>query len=267
METISRRTMLKTAGRSIALSVLGLPLFSESKNRQPLSTNERRKILVIGAHPDDPETGCGGTIVLLSRAGHEVVSLYLTRGEAGIDGKTHEEAAQIRTAEALNACKIMGARAEFLSQIDGSCEITSARYAEMYDFIRKENPGVVLTHWPIDGHRDHRICSVLVYDAWLKMNRSFELYYYEVESGQQTQLFAPTDFVNIDSVVEEKHRACRSHVSQHMDEVFSLFHDQMEHFRGLQNRCKFAEAFVKHHQGTTNSEIVDSLSGIPQSAI
>ena len=59
------------------------------------------------------------------------------------------------------------------------------------------------------------------------------------------------DFVNIDSVVEEKHRACYCHASQHMDEVFGLYHDQMEHFRGLQSRCKFAEAFVKHHQGTT----------------
>ena len=251
MEAISRRKMLKTAGSSVVLSVLGLPLFSESKNRQSLSTNEKRKILVVGAHPDDAETGCGGTIILLSRSGHEVVSLYLTRGEAGINGKSHEEAAQIRTAEALKACEIMGARAEFLSQIDGSCEITPGRYTEMHDFISKENPDIVLTHWPVDGHRDHRICSVLVYDAWLKMNRSFELYYYEVESGQQTQLFAPTDFVNIDSVVAEKHRACHSHASQHMDEVFGMYHDRMEQFRGLQNRCRFAEAFVKHHQGTT----------------
>ena len=251
MKAITRRTMLKMAGSSVALSALGLPLFSKAKNRQSLSTNEKRKILVVGAHPDDPETGCGGTIILLSRAGHEVVSLYLTRGEAGIKGKKYEEAAQIRTAEALKACKIMGARAEFLSQIDGSCEITPERYAEMHDFIRKENPDIVLTHWPIDGHRDHRICSVLVYDAWLKMNRPFELYYYEVESGQQTQMFAPTDFVNIDSVVEDKHRACHCHASQHMDEVFGMYHNQMEQFRGLQNRSKFAEAFVKHHQGTS----------------
>lgn len=255
MKTISRRTALKTAASTVALSALGMPLFSKEKTEQPLSAAEKRKILVVGAHPDDPETGCGGTMILLSRAGHEVVSVYLTRGEAGINGKTYKQAAQIRTAEALKACKIMGARAEFLNQIDGNTEITPKRYTEMHDFIRKENPDVVLTHWPIDGHRDHRICSVLVYDAWLKMNRSFELYYYEVESGQQTQMFTPTDFVNIDSVVEEKHRACNCHVSQNMEEIYSLYHDQMERFRGLQNHCKFAEAFMRHHQGVTTMPV------------
>ncbi len=272
MKLLSRRKMLIMSGSAAGIAALTMlptklsaneqnsvnnnkstDFFSKSETHSDSkkAKNKRKKILVVGAHPDDPETGCGGTMILLSQAGHEIVSLYLTRGEAGINGKTYEEAARIRTNEALKACEIMGARAEFLSQIDGSCEITSNRYTEMFDFIRKENPDIVLTHWPIDGHRDHRICSVLVYDAWLKMNRSFELYYYEVESGQQTQLFAPTDFVNIDSVVEEKHRACYCHASQHMDEVFGLYHDQMEHFRGLQSRCKFAEAFVKHHQGTT----------------
>ena len=239
--------MLQLAGATAGMSIFGLPVFSAGEQYRT-QIRKIAKIIVVGAHPDDAETGCGGTVVLLSRAGYEIVSCYLTHGEAGIEGKTQEEAARIRMAEALKACEIMGARAEFLSQTDGNCEITSARYVEMYDFIRKESPDVVLTHWPIDGHRDHRICSILVYDAWLKMNRPFELYYFEVESGQQTQLFAPTDFVNIDSVVEEKHRACRCHVSQHMDEVFGMYHDRMEQFRGLQNRCKYAEAFVKHHQ-------------------
>ena len=51
-----------------------------------------KKVLVIGAHPDDPETMCGGTMLRLKELGAEVVSVYLTSGEAGIRGKSHEEA-------------------------------------------------------------------------------------------------------------------------------------------------------------------------------
>lgn len=248
MKTISRRSMLKTAGSSVGMAVLGVPVFCMGKEQKRMQSKVKYKVLIIGAHPDDPETGCGGTMTLLSKAGHEVVSVYLTRGEAGIRGKTHEQAGQIRTKEALDACKIMEARPEFLGQIDGNCEITSERYTEMYDFIQKEKPDVVLTHWPIDGHRDHRICSVLVFDAWLMMNRSFNLYYFEVESGQQSQHFAPTDFVNIESVLDEKHKACYCHASQNMDIVFQDYHTLMEQFRGLQSNCKYAEAFIKHNQ-------------------
>jgi len=248
MKTISRRNMLKTAGSSVGMAVLGVPVFFTGKEQKKLQSKVKHKVLVIGAHPDDAETGCGGTMTLLSKAGHEVVSVYLTRGEAGVSGKTHEQASQIRTREALKACEIMGARPEFLGQIDGNCEITSNRYTEMYDFIQKEKPDVVLTHWPIDGHRDHRICSVLVFDAWLKLNRKFDLYYFEVESGQQSQHFAPTDFVDIESVLDEKHKACYCHASQHMDHVFKTYHNLMEQFRGLQNHCNYAEAFVKLHQ-------------------
>ena len=248
MKTISRRSMLKTAGSSVGMAVLGIPVFCTGKEQKKMQSKVKYKVLVIGAHPDDSETGCGGTMTLLSKAGHEVVSVYLTRGEAGISGKTHEQAAQIRSREALNACRIMEARPEFLGQIDGNCEITSNRYTEMYDFIQKEKPDVVLTHWPIDGHRDHRICSVLVFDAWLKLNRNFDLYYFEVESGHQSQHFAPTDFVDIESVLDEKHKACYCHASQNMDSVFQDYHNLMEQFRGLQSHCKYAEAFIKHNQ-------------------
>ncbi len=214
------------------------------------NSEKKLKIVVVGAHPDDPETGCGGTITLFSEKGHKVVSAYLTRGEAGIKGKSYEEAALIRTSEAQKACKTMNARTVFLNQVDGNCEITNSRYTEMYDFINTEKPDLVFTHWPVDEHRDHRICSILVYDAWLKMKKSFELYYFEVESGGQTQNFAPTDFVDISPVIEKKHAACNCHVSQNMARIYSEFHGHMETFRGLQANCKYAEAFIRHNQSS-----------------
>ncbi len=245
MKNISRRNLLKVSGTA-ALGLTAFPM--EAKEIQ--ASGKKLKIVVVGAHPDDPETGCGGTMSLLSGEGHEVVSAYLTRGEAGIRGKSYDEAAQIRTNEALEACKIMNAKAVFLKQIDGHCEITASRYTEVYDFIKAEKPDLVFTHWPIDQHRDHRICSILVYDAWLNLKKQFELYYFEVESGGQTQNFPPTNFIDITSVIEKKHAACNCHISQDMEHVYSEFHEQMEKFRGLQAYCKYAEAFIRHNQSS-----------------
>ena len=94
-----------------------------------------KKVLVIGAHPDDPETMCGGTMLRLKELGAEVVSVYLTSGEAGIRGKSHEEARAIRQEEAKNACAVMGVRSIFLTQIDGNAEVNKERYAEMKALI------------------------------------------------------------------------------------------------------------------------------------
>ena len=129
---MNRREMIKAAGSAAAMSVLGIPLFAKDK---PGKEFKKRKILVIGAHPDDPETGAGGTMCLLTAAGHEVVCVYLTRGEAGIPGKTHAEAAAIRVKEAEAACKVTGARHIFMDQIDGNTEINLQRYKEMRELF------------------------------------------------------------------------------------------------------------------------------------
>lgn len=245
MNDISRRNLLKVSGTA----ALGLGAFSITAKGDRIQ-GKQLKVVVVGAHPDDPETGCGGIISLLASEGHEVVAAYLTRGEAGVGGKTHDEAAQIRTNEALEACKIMNARAEFVGQIDGGCEITAVRYSEMYDLVKAEMPDIVFTHWPVDQHRDHRICSILVYDAWVRLKKSFALYYYEVCTGEQTQNFSPTDFVDITSVIEQKRKACYCHASQNMVEGYKQYHGPMEKFRGMQANCQYAEAFVKHDQSS-----------------
>ena len=74
--------MIKTAAGATAMTVLGIPL--AGKGTEPSADKAvkgKKKILVIGAHPDDPETCAGGTMCLLSAAGHEVVSVYLTRAK------------------------------------------------------------------------------------------------------------------------------------------------------------------------------------------
>lgn len=186
MKSFSRRTAIKTLGASIGASMFGMPAFSEN-TKEDGSKNAKLKIIVVGAHPDDQETICGGVMALYANSGNEVVSVYLTRGEAGIEGKAYGESAKIRTAEALTACKILNVRPEFLGQIDGNREITKERYSPLLDFFKKEEPDIIFTHWPIDSHRDHRICSDLVYDAWLNQGRKSALYYCEAISGVQSQ--------------------------------------------------------------------------------
>ena len=248
---MDRRSMLKITGATLAGTTLsGIPAFSREASPE---ASEGKKALIIGAHPDDPETGCGGTMILLQQAGYEVVSVYMTKGEAGIQGKTHEESAAIRVKEATEASKMLGVRPLFMTQIDGNTEINKARYVEMREVIAAEKPDVVFTHWPIDSHPDHRVCSLLVYDAWRRLGYSFELYYFEVMSGMQSQLFQPTDYVDISTVADRKREACFCHASQDMKAVYDDWHDRMERFRGLEFRCKCAEAFI--HLRRNNNDL------------
>lgn len=244
--TISRRDSIKMSA-TVAAGLLVAPLGAQSLNKNNVN---QLKLLVVGAHPDDPETGCGGIISKYAKNGHEVVSVYLTKGEAGIPGKTHADAAAIRTEEAKKACDIFGVRPVFVGQTDGNTKLDTEQYDDMFKIIEKENPDIVLTHWPIDTHRDHRTCSLLVYDAWLKSGGKFALYYFEVMTGIQTQNFNPTDYVDISDVIDIKHKGCYQHVSQHIEEDYfnDLLHGKMEVFRGMEGGYPYAEAFTLQMQ-------------------
>ena len=204
-----------------------------------------KKVLVIGAHPDDPESMCAGTMLKLKEMGAEVVAVYLTSGEAGIVGKTHEQARTIRQAEARKACEVLGVRAVFMTQTDGNAEVNKERYAEMKALIEAEQPDMVITHWPIDSHRDHRVCSILVYDAWRMTGRGFDLYYSEVMTGMQTQNFTPTLWVDITNYRDKKIEAYLCHESQELEGAVKEYHDTMERMRGMECQAKYAEAFVQ----------------------
>jgi len=208
------------------------------------------RILVAGAHPDDPEGSCGGAILRFIERGHEVVVAYLTRGEAGIAGTSAAEAAAIRTAEAKAACALLGARPLFLGQTDGQCEVTAPWYQDACDRIAAEQPDILLTQWPIDTHRDHRACGLLVYEAWLRMDPRPLLYFYETATGWQTQQFQPTHYLDITAVRARKHEAFLAHRSQRPEQGWQAQQERMERFRGLERGCEFAEAFILHAPST-----------------
>lgn len=239
-----------TSTGGAAITAIGLPMLAEDSPQTPAA--RRLKVIVAGGHPDDPESSAGGTMARYADLGHEVVALYLTRGEAGIPGKSHAEAARIRTAEAEKACAILKARALFAGQIDGASEVTNATYQSFANLLAPEKPDIVFAPWPVDSHRDHRATSLLVYDAWLKMNKGFELYYTEVMSGIQSQTFPFTRLVDITATEARKRQACYAHASQDPKEFYSV-HELMNRFRGSELGVTYAEAFVRHSQDRPES--------------
>jgi LmbE family N-acetylglucosaminyl deacetylase len=243
MAAITRRGLLAGSGIAAGAAAAGLWPARAGEGTAP----GKLKVVVAGGHPGDPEAACGGTMARLADLGHEVVALYLTRGEAGVRGKSAAEAGAVRSAEARRACDLLKARALFADQADGATEVTRARYDDFRKLLQAERPQAVFTHWPIDSHRDHRATSLLVYDAWLASGRRFALYYYEVSTGQETQHFRPTHYVDITAVEARKRAACWAHASQDPAKFYAD-HEAMHRFRGSEAGCKRAEAFVHHEQ-------------------
>jgi len=243
---MKRRDILKASGVIASGSLLPFLATENSYGKTKNSTNEKI-IVVAGGHPDDPETGCGGTIAWLADQGHKIYSLYLTKGEAGIPGTSHEDAAIIREKEASEACEILHSELLFFGQTDGDTFINREAYGKMRSVINDLKPDLVFTQWPIDTHPDHRVVSLLVYHAWLSIGRSFPLFYYEVLTGNQTQAFSPTDYVDITKFADIKKKAAYAHKSQHTADWYH-FHEQMSHFRGMEAGVQHAEAFVGHPQ-------------------
>jgi LmbE family N-acetylglucosaminyl deacetylase len=243
MASFTRRGLL--AGSGLAAGAAAVGLWTAQAGEGTPAT--KLKVVVAGVPTGDPEAACGGTMARLAELGHEVVALYLTRGEAGVPGKAAAEAAALRSTEAQRACDLLKARALFAGQADGATEVTPARYDAFRKVLDGERPQAVFTHWPIDGHRDHRATSLLVYDAWLAGGRRFALYFFEVSTGQETQHFRPTHYVDITAVEPRKRAACWAHASQD-PATFYAYHEDMHRFRGFEAGCKRAEAFVRHEQ-------------------
>src|SRR2546427_12923429 len=111
----------------------------------------------------------------------------------------------------------MGAKPMFIGQIDGATEVTRAHVDAMRRLLAAEHPDVVFTHWPVDTPMDHQVASVLTIRAWMEGDlRTSRLYFFEVNSGSQTEGFLPNTYVDISSVVEQKKEigraSCRERV-------------------------------------------------------
>src|SRR2546422_11350829 len=109
----------------------------------------------------------------------------------------------------------MGAKPVFFGQIEGATEVTHAHVDAMKRLLAAEHPDLLFTHWPVDTHMDHQVASMLTIRAWMEGGPSTaRLYFYEVNSGSQTEGFLPNTYVDISSVVRSEERRvgkeCRS---------------------------------------------------------
>jgi N-acetylglucosamine malate deacetylase 1 len=206
--------------------------------------SHRLNIVITGGHPGDPEYGCGGTAARYTDLGHAVTLLYLNRGDVTcpVIDPAHETAA--RYLEAQRACRILKASVVFADQCDGHAVVDGEQYDRFQKLLEEQQPDVVFTHWPIDNHRDHRAIANLSYDTWVR-SKKFALYFYEVSSGEDTQMFAPGDYVDISETEDRKRAACYAHASQSPDRFYAL-QDQVAKFRGIESGHIRAEAF-RHH--------------------
>ena len=117
--------------------------------------------LAIGAHPDDVELGCGGTIIKLIAEGKTVSVIDLTEGELGTRGT-----AETRAEEAANAAKILGISSrENLKLKDGFLNNSEDYQLKVVEKIRKYKPEIVLANAIDDRHPDHAKAAKLVSDA------------------------------------------------------------------------------------------------------
>ena len=145
---------------------------------QPENWDDNQRILVILAHPDDPEFFCGATLARWARAGHDITYLLLTCGDKGYNPTTQadmtpEKLCEIRHEEQANAAKVIGAKSvHFLDLPDGYLVPDLNLRRNVVREIRRYKPDILVTCDPQNlfamygiNHPDHRACGQVVLDA------------------------------------------------------------------------------------------------------
>ena len=195
------------------------------------------KILAIGAHPDDIEYGCGGTLIKYARRGHDTSLLILTDGGRGGDPAE-------RRKEQEEAARVIGARQIFWGGYqDTELSIERDLVQKVEGILHLVRPDRILVHFGDDTHQDHRHLSTSVVTA---SRYTRDVLFYE---GPTTSNFSPSVFVDVDGVLERKLEALAAHASQVAKtgvESLSILDlaRAAAHFRGIQGRARNAEGFV-----------------------
>ncbi len=123
--------------------------------------NESVDIIFFGAHPDDVELSCGGTVAKCGKDGLRVAIVDLTRGEMGTRGTP-----QTRKRESANAAKVLGCT--FRQQLDfqdGNLQTGREQELQIIEILRRTTPKLVVAPWPDDRHPDHTRTGRIVTEA------------------------------------------------------------------------------------------------------
>ncbi|MAO02000.1 MAG: bacillithiol biosynthesis deacetylase BshB1 [Flavobacteriales bacterium] len=224
-------------------------------------------ILAFGAHPDDVELGCGGTIIKEVENGKKVGIIDLTLGELGTRGNVEK-----RKQESKKANKILGIEIrENMCFKDGFFENTEKNKIELIKKIRCYRPKIVLTNALSDRHPDHPRSSQLTIDACFlsglsKINTNQEVYRPEaIYHYIQFNSITPDFVVDITNQIDKKIEAVKCYASQfynpnsnEKETIISTksFLDSVKYRAedlGRQTKCMYAEAFIAHQLPKVNS--------------
>lgn len=122
-----------------------------------------RRVLAVGAHPDDIEIGCGGTLAKLRARGDEVHALVATSGEAGSDRVDAETLARTREGEAREAAASLGFDSiQFLRLPDGLTGFSREDKVRVIGIVRRLRPHVLFVHSSRDHFLDHKAVHGLI---------------------------------------------------------------------------------------------------------
>ena len=216
------------------------------------------RVLAVGAHPDDVEILCGGTLARYASRGDQVAIAIATDGTAGHAQIRPDELAPIREREARASGAVIGAEVHWMGFPDEFLFDDQPTRLAFVEVIRHARPDVILTHAANDYHPDHRATHQLVFSA------SFVATLPNVETEQEPlggvpallwmdtlagRGFDPETFVDITATFETKREMLACHASQvewlrHHDDVDIL--DVMRTVakaRGMQAGVAFAEGF------------------------
>ena len=197
---------------------------------------KKMNILGIGAHPDDIEFGCSGTLIKYAQTGHNVFLLVMTQGDQG-------GVSEIRAKEQMVSKKIIGAKEVFWGGYEDTHLIVEKELITKIENVIYENkPDLIFCHYPEDTHQDHRHLTQAVMSAARNLKN---VIFYE---GPTTQNFTAGVFVDISGLLEHKIDSLMAHESQVTKtniEDLSIVEiaKSLANFRGIQGRVKYAEAF------------------------
>ncbi len=217
-----------------------------------------QRVLAVGAHPDDCELLCGGTLALFAARGASVAICAVAHGDKGSRDLSADDLAARRHAEATRAAAVIGAKFHCLGAVDGEFVASLELRARIIETIRRVQPDLILTHWPDDYHADHRVTAELVADSsWFAASpghvpgmpalpQPVPVFYMDTLAGLH---FEPTEYVDISPAWQRKEAMLRCHASQtgssaqHGDPDLIVLSRDLARLRGHQCGVEFAEAF------------------------
>jgi LmbE family N-acetylglucosaminyl deacetylase len=199
--------------------------------------DKRIRVLALGAHPDDIEAGCGGTLIKYALNGHRVFQMVMTAGERGGKGAARKREQQ-RASRHLHVEKVYWG-----GYPDTKVPAGQELIRKIERVVKAVDPHFIFVHYHDDTHQDHRHLAISTVTA-TRYTRNVLFY-----EGPTTQNFSPTVFVDIDPVLQKKISALKAHQSQVMKTniegltIVDIIRSSA-HFRGIQGRVRNAEAFV-----------------------